>query len=85
MWNNLDDAKMTGKNLSKVRTILAVVLLVVGPVLYGVAWTYGQAPIAQLCIAGPKAWQFVGIPVNQLHGLFASNLFSIPKYIIKGD
>jgi hypothetical protein len=71
MWNNLDDAKMTGKNPSKVRTILAVVLLVVVPVLYGVAWTYGQAPIAQLCIAGPKAWQFEGIPVNSSYYGFA--------------
>jgi hypothetical protein len=55
---------MTGKNPSKVRAILAVVLLVAVPVLGRMAWTYGQAPIAKLSIDGPKAWQFQGTPLN---------------------
>jgi len=55
---------MTEKNPSRVRTILTVVLLVLGPASGGVFLLYQQRPIAELSIEGPKAWQFQGIPVN---------------------
>jgi hypothetical protein len=66
MESILDEAKMTENNPSRVRTILTVVLLVLGSASGGggVLWAYQQRPIAELSIEGPKAWQFQGIPVN---------------------
>ena len=60
----LDEAKMTEKKPSRVRTILTVVLIVLGWASTGVFVPYQQRPIAELSIEGPKAWQFQGIPVN---------------------
>jgi hypothetical protein len=60
---------VTEKNPSRVRTILTVVLLVLGSVsggggVSGVFWLHQLRPIARLSIEGPNAWQFRGTPVN---------------------